>query len=246
MYRRRRRSAGTWRTASGTCCSRRRARPSPWCAICTTPRRRRSTTRNSPPTWRTAASTSTIVRAARCAPISGASTSCTPRSCGASACSRSEFGDGARISSLIGPTRVPELAWHEAGNQLVDQLRRLDVRRRPDAGQGSILPARECRCERFAARLRRDDVLAAAGHQHLLLEAPRIHRETALRKAMHRLPVALRSDAALAPADEFQRERRRAFGDQRRRAFARHAFGTQLFVLLQAPAQLVVFVCKVA
>src|SRR5258708_1719166 len=232
MYRRRRSSAGTWRTASGTCCSRRRARPSPWCAICTTPRRQRSTTRNSPPTWQTAASTSTIVRAARCAPICGASTSCTPRSCGASACSRNEFG--VRTVTNCGPD--PELPWDEAGDQLVDQLRRLDVRRMPDAGQGSVLAARKCRGQRLAARLRRDDVLAAAGHQPLLREAPRIHAEPALRKAMPALPVALRSDAALAPADEFQRERRRAFGDQRRRAFARHAFGTQLFELLQAPA----------
>src|SRR5260221_6983985 len=86
---------------------------------------------------------------------------------------------------------VPELLRNEAGNQLVDQLRRLDMRRMPDPRERAVFGARECRGERLAARLRRDDVLAAAGHQHLLREAPRIHRETALRKAMRRLPVAL-------------------------------------------------------
>src|SRR5438132_5567973 len=169
--------------ASGTCCSRRRARPRRWCATCTTPRKRRSTSRSSPPTWRTAASTSTTARATRCAPISGASTRCTPRSCGASASSRNNSG-------------------YESGDQLVYSLRRLDLRGVPHAVERPILRARKSGGDRLAAGFWRNGVLTAAADQHFLVEAPRVFGEVTLRQALQRLAVTLRPDAALAPAHE--------------------------------------------
>src|SRR5688572_17268310 len=89
-----------------------------------------------------------------CAAGSGASTRRTPTSCGASGCS----------------SEAIFLLAHELADQCIDPLRRLDVRRVPDAGKRAVFGARESRGDRLAAGLGSDGVLAAAGDQHRLLE----------------------------------------------------------------------------
>src|ERR1051325_6619105 len=98
----------------------------------------------------------------------------------------------------------------------------------PDAGERAVFAARKSAGDRLAAGLRRDDVLGAAGDEHPLAIAARVFGEPALREAMHRLAIALRWDAPLAPAHELERDRRRAGGDEGRRAFLRHALRAQV------------------
>src|ERR671937_2817150 len=116
------------------------------------------------------------------------------------------------------------LPGYEARDQVVDFLRRFNVRRVADAGERAVLAARERPRDRLAARFRRDHVLATAGDQHALPVAPRVGSKPALRQAMDRLPIALGMDAPLAPAHELQRDWRRAFRHQRRRALLGQAF----------------------
>src|SRR5205085_4740252 len=162
-------------------------------ATCTMPPRARSRTPSSAPTWRTAASTLITVPASRCARTSGANTARTPRSCSASACSGNEIG--VRALNELGSD--PDL-FYEGGDQLVDALGRLEVRRVPDAGKRAVFAARKSAGDRLAARFGRDEVFRAAGDVHLLAVAARVLGEAALREAMHRLAIALRSDAPLA------------------------------------------------
>jgi hypothetical protein len=115
-----------------------------------------------------------------------------------------------------------------------------------DAGERSILRARKRRGDRLAAGLRRDDIFAAAGDQHFLVEPSRVLAEASLRQALQRLAVALRPDAALAPAHKLERERWRAFSDQPGRALLGQAFGPELVELLEPALQLLLFVRQAA
>ena len=59
-----------------------------------------------------------------------------------------------------------------------------------------------------------------------------------MREAINRLPIALRPHAPLAPAHEFERERRRTFRHERGRALLRQAFRPELVELAQPLRQL--------
>src|ERR671937_42327 len=123
------------------------------------------------------------------------------------------------------------LPGYEARDQVVDFLRRFNVRRVADAGERAVLAARERPRDRLATRLPRDHVLATAGDQHALRVTPRIGGKPALRQAMDRLPIALRLHAALTPAHELERDWRRAFRYQRGRALLGQAFRSQIVEL---------------